>query len=184
MGLFFEVLNAINDPNRQGSVEQLGSVAKAVEGLGGAQGLNPDVAQTVMSMLGGQVKSALQQQGGSSGMGDLLGQVAGGNLAGMVGQAAAGGAGLAGLQAMFPPQMQQQIAQGIAQKTGLNAQTIQGMLPTLIPAVMGLLNMGSTKPGVPGGNPILNAFLDSDKDGDTDLGDVMKFAGRFLHPPA
>jgi hypothetical protein len=183
MGLFFEVLSAINDPNRQGSVDQLGAVAKAVEGLGGAQGLNSPVAQTAISVLGGQVKSALQQ-GGSSGIGDLLGQVAGGNLAGMVGQAAAGGAGLAGLQAMFPPQMQQQIAQGIAQKTGLNAQTIQGMLPTLIPAVMGLLNMGATKPGVPGGNPILNAFLDSDKDGDTDLGDVMKFAGRFLNPPA
>ena len=45
--------------------------------------------------------------------------------------------------------------------------------------------MGSGKHGgVPTKNGILNAFLDSDRDGDVDLGDAFKFGMRFLNPLA
>lgn len=48
---------------------------------------------------------------------------------------------------------------------------------------MGLLSIGA-KPGMAGGgNALLNAFLNSGGSGTTDLGTVMKFAGRFLNPP-
>jgi len=43
--------------------------------------------------------------------------------------------------------------------------------------------MGASTSGVGGSNSLLNTFLDSDRDGDTDLGDVFKFANRFLNPP-
>ncbi|MEM9907752.1 MAG: DUF937 domain-containing protein, partial [Cyanobacteria bacterium P01_D01_bin.44] len=83
---------------------------------------------------------------------------------------------------LLPAQAQQQIAQTVAQQAGLNAGTVQGMLPTLLPAVMGLLNMGSSKPGkMSGMNPLLTAFLGGNKGGN-DLGNVMKFASRFLQP--
>jgi len=31
-----------------------------------------------------------------------------------------------------------------------------------------------------GANPVLNAFLDADRDGDVDIADAMQMAGRYL----
>jgi hypothetical protein len=85
------------------------------------------------------------------------------------------------MQSLLPPQLQQQLIQAVSQKTGLDARMLQGLLPSLIPAVMGLLNMGSSQPGTGGNNALLNAFL---KGGSSaDLGEVFKFANRFLNPP-
>jgi hypothetical protein len=58
----------------------------------------------------------------------------------------------------------------------VNASAIQSMLPALLPAIMGLLNMGAGKTG--GTNSLLSAFMG----GGNDLGDVFKFANRFLNP--
>ncbi|HEY9736123.1 MAG TPA: hypothetical protein V6D06_07565, partial [Trichocoleus sp.] len=41
---------------------------------------------------------------------------------------------------------------------------------------------GCGQTGAGSGNSLLNAFLDSDRNGRTELGDVVKFAGRFLNP--
>ncbi|MEO1299177.1 MAG: DUF937 domain-containing protein [Cyanobacteria bacterium J06636_16] len=173
--MFFEVLSAINDPKKQASIGQLSQLTQSVQQLGANNGLSDTQMLSMMTALGGALQPALKQQqpklGGSSQMANMLGQLAGSGKA-------------AALQSMIPPQIQQQIAQTVAQKTGLNASMVQGMLPQLLPVVMGLFNMGSSKPGVGGGgNPLLNAFLDSNRDGSTDLGDVMKFAGRFLNAP-
>jgi hypothetical protein len=43
--------------------------------------------------------------------------------------------------------------------------------------------LGAPTPGSIGTNPLLTGFLDGDKDGDVDLGDVFKFATRFLNSP-
>lgn len=175
MSLFFDVLSSINNPNQQGSVDQLAAVTQSLQQVANTQGLDVNQMGSVLTALGGALSPALKQQQG------LLG---GGQLETLVGQLANSGAGVAALQGALPPQVQQQIAQVIAQKTGLNAATIQGLLPQLLPAVLGLLGLGATKPGVGGGgNPLLTAFLDTDRSGNTDLGDVVKFAGRFLNPP-
>jgi hypothetical protein len=172
MGLFFDVLNSINDPKQGGSVDQLSGVMDSIQQLTGKQGMNATATQALMSALSGPLKSALQQQSTTGGgLNDLIGQFAGGNPS------------VSAVQSLFPPQMQQQMIQGVAQKTGMSPSLLQSVLPTLLPAVMGILNMGRPNvPGARGGNPILNTFLDSDRDGDTDLGDVFKFAGRFLNP--
>ncbi|MGG6239250.1 hypothetical protein ACQ4N7_11495 [Nodosilinea sp. AN01ver1] len=95
-----------------------------------------------------------------------------------------GAGGVAALTAAISPQLQQQMIQAVAQKSGLNAGMIQTMLPRLLPVALGLLGMGATKPGaVSGGNPLLDTFLNSGSPSTTDLGTVMKFAGRFLNPP-
>lgn len=178
MGLFFDVLSAINNPNQQGSVSQLASITQSVQDLASSRGVQPDMMQTMLSVLGSSISPALRQQRsmmGSNQLENLVGRSLGGSAVASV------------MQSLLPPQTQQQIIETVAQKTGLSPNAIQGMLPTLIPLVLGLLSMGAKKPGVAttgsSGNSLLNAFLDSDQDGDTDLGDVFKFATRFLNAP-
>jgi Bacterial protein of unknown function (DUF937) len=201
MGLFFDVLSAVNNPNQQASVGQLGSLVSSVQQLSSQTGMDASTTQNVLSAVGQFIQPALQQQGaamggqqlsnmvsqiaGAGALGGLMGGGQGGSnpLGGLMGQVAGGG-GAAALQGLLPASMQQEMAQVVAQKTGLNPAMIQSMLPSLIPVVMNLLNMGATKPGAPsGGNPLLSAFLDGNHDGNTDLGDVMNFATRFLNPP-
>jgi hypothetical protein len=173
MSLFFDVLSSINNPNQQGSIEQLSSVTSSLQQLANTQGMNTDQMSSVMTALGGALQPALKQQSGMLGAGQLDSMV--GKLA--------GAGGLSALQSMIPPQMQQQLIQSVAQKSGINPGMVQSMLPQMLPAVMGLLGMGATKPGQSGGNALLKSFLDTDRSGNADLGDVMKFANRFLNPP-
>ncbi|MGF1570810.1 MAG: DUF937 domain-containing protein [Nodosilinea sp.] len=174
MSLFFDVLSSINSPNQQGSIDQLSSVTSSLQQLASSQGINPDQMSSVLNALGGALQPALKQQAGTMGAGQLEGMV--GKLA--------GAGGLSALQSAIPPQMQQQLIQAVAQKSGLNAGMVQSMLPQLLPVVMGLLGMGATKPGVAGGgNALLNSFMNSGATGTNDLGTVMTFASRFLNPP-
>lgn len=178
MGLFFDVLSAINNPNQQGSVDGLSSILQTVQQVTGGKGIDTSASQGMFSVLGSLTRSALQKQQGAVGAPSLegmLGQLAGGALGGAVGGAA--------LQSLFPPALQQQAVEAIAAKTGLNPALVQTMLPGLISSVLGLLNMGAPAPGARGTNPLLSAFLNSDNDNDVDMGDVFKFAGRFLNPP-
>ena len=168
MGLFFDVLSAINNPNQSGSVEQLSTLTNSVQQMGAGNGLNASTLQTALSTIGGLLLPVLKQQSAAPG--------------GMLNQVADAGAG--SLPSFLTPQLQQQIVQAIAQKTGLNAAMLQPLLPGLISTAMGFLNMGASKPGVPGGNPLLNTFLEGDRDGSNDLGDVLKFANRFINVPS
>jgi len=173
MGMFFEILQSINNPNQQGSISQLSSVMNAMQQTGTSRGLNASAMQTVMSALGGVMQPALKQQVSSGGLSSLTG---------MLTQFAGGGNGGSNmLSSMLSPQLQQQMTQTLAQKTGLDASMLQTMLPGLMSAAMGLLSMGSGKPGTTGSNGILNAFLDGD--GSMEMGDVFKFANRFLNAP-
>ncbi|ELR96234.1 DUF937 domain-containing protein [Gloeocapsa sp. PCC 73106] len=173
MGLFFDVLSAINNPNQAASIDQLSQVTNSVNDVASTNGLDPSNMQGVMSSLSGFLRPALQQKmaGGSNPLESMMGQFTGG-----------GGAGLSDLTSLLPGNLQTEMISGMAQKTGLDSSMLQGMLPKLLPAVMGLLNMGKTTGGMGGGNPLLKAFLDSDRDGDVDLGDVFKFSNRFLNP--
>lgn len=179
MGLFFDVLSSINNPNQQGSVDGLSNILQTVQQVTGGTGIDASASQGMFSVLGSLTRSALQQQQGAIGAPSLegmLGQLAGGALSGTGGGTE--------LQSLFPPALQQQAVQAIAAKTGLNPTLIQTMLPGLISSVLGFLNMGAPVPGARGTNPLLSAFLSSDDDKDVDMGDVLKFAGRFLNPPA
>ena len=175
MSLFFNVLSSINNPNQQGSIDQLSSVMTSVQQLTASQGISQDQMSSVLNSLGGALQPALKQQSAAAG---------GGQIDGLIGQLANAGGGMTALQSAIPPQMQQQLVQSVAQNSGLNAGMVQAMLPKLLPVVMGLFGMGAAKPGATqGGNALLNAFLNSGPSNTTDLGTVMTFAGRFLNPP-
>ncbi|MEG3438266.1 DUF937 domain-containing protein [Pannus brasiliensis CCIBt3594] len=186
MSLVFDILSSINSPDRQGSVEQLSAVTNAIGGLAEQNGIDAGTAQAVVSSLGGHLRSVLGEQRATLGEGGLenqLGQLLGGGgnpLGGLLGQVMGGGSGAAALSALLPGDKQQQIADDIAAKTGLRSEQILGVLPVLVPAVLGLLNMGKSNDAT-GSNSLLQSFLDSDRDGDTDLGDVLHFANRFLN---
>lgn len=173
MGLFFDVLSAINNPNQQGNVDQLGAIVNTVQQL--TTGVDDRTTQTAMSALTGVLRSTLKQQastGGTGALESMLSQFTGGTSAGML------------PSLLNSPQMQQQLAQVVAQKTGLNPTMVQTMLPGLVTAALGFLKIGDSKPGTGASNTVLSTFLDSDRDGSVDLGDAFKFASRFLNPPA
>jgi hypothetical protein len=174
MGMFFDVLSAINNPDLQGNVTQLETTVAALQQFAGQNNISPSTLETMMSALGGIMQGQMRQQSG----------VGASQLAALFSQGREPVSGATSWQSLMPPQMQQQVAQTLSQKTGMNPSLVQAALPTLIPAVMGLLQMGNPKPGASRTttNPLLTAFLDRDRDGDTDLGDVFKFANRFINP--
>jgi len=170
MGLFFEILKSINNPNQQGSVDHLSTIMNTVQQSGASRGINSSTLQTVMSTLGGVMRPVLQDNTNSMPSLDSL-----------MTQLGTGNSSASTLPSFLTPQLQQQMVQAIGQKTGLSANTLQTLLPGVITTAMGFLGMGASKPGIAGGNPVLNAFLDGDRNGDADLGDAFKFAGRFLN---
>jgi hypothetical protein len=176
MDLFDAFMGAIDNPQQTASVDQLGGILNTVQQLGGQNGIDPSMMQTVMSMVGGQVQSSLQDQNSTMGpehVQNLLGQFAGGS------------ASSAAVSALLNPQMQQQLAGAISQKTGLDANMIIGLLPMLVPVAMQFLQ-GGAPASVPAGaapagsNPLLNMVLDQNHDGNLDLGDAMNVAAQFM----
>ncbi|MGB7416388.1 MAG: hypothetical protein WA902_19445 [Thermosynechococcaceae cyanobacterium] len=167
MGLFDQIVSAINDPNLQASAGQLGGILNAVQGLGNStQGANADSTQQAMALVGKHVQSALKSNDQAQSL---------------VNQFSGTGANPEAVNALFSEGQQQQIAQEISQRTGLDSKVIVGLLPVLVPLVLNLLNSGSkNQDPSQGGNSVLNAFLDSDRDGDVDISDALKMAGQFL----
>lgn len=178
MSLFEQILGAIDNPNQQASPDQLGAILGTVQQLTNGQGLDPSTTQTAVSVLGGYVRSALQQQRDSGGADQAEA---------LVNQFGGTQANSGALNALFGPSQQRQVADAIAQRTGLQSEQVLAMLPMLVPIVLNLLKQGSpTSPsGAPaaGGNSVLNTFLDADGDGDVDIGDAMSMAGRFMTQP-
>ncbi|MEM9219661.1 MAG: DUF937 domain-containing protein [Cyanobacteria bacterium P01_F01_bin.150] len=167
MGLFFEVLSAINNPKQDASIQQLSQITNSVQQLAQQNEVEPDAMQSVMTNLGPMVGPLLKQQMGGNGAGNMVG-----NLMNM----ATGGGGMGALASMITPQMMQ----SLGQQSGVDAGKLQSLLPGLLPIVMQVMNMGNDSGG--SGNPILSAFLGGSKGG-ADLGSMMKFANRFMNPP-
>ena len=70
----------------------------------------------------------------------------------------------------------------VTQRTDLNTNQVQGILPLVLPLVMRFLSSGNAKGGAAAtdNNPILTAFLDGDGDGDVDMGDMLGMAGKLM----
>ncbi|MEM6611953.1 MAG: DUF937 domain-containing protein [Cyanobacteria bacterium P01_C01_bin.72] len=171
MSIFKQILNAIDDPQKEASNNQLGSILDTVQQLSGSYQTNPSAVQSAMSIVGSYTKSALQQQrnqGGAAQVNQMLSQFGGTQASPQV------------LSALFGSSQLQSMIGQIASRTGLNARTIQSMLPILVPLVLNLLRTGNNKNSVQGTNSVLNSFLDADGDGDVDISDMIAMASRHL----
>ncbi|MEM7795297.1 MAG: DUF937 domain-containing protein [Cyanobacteria bacterium P01_C01_bin.118] len=170
MGIFDQVMGAIQDPNREASIGQLGQIVSMAQQVAQANNANSSSTQQAASIVGGFVKSALQEKQQTQGLDAVLD---------LVQQGTTDGAGV--LPKLFSPNQQNEMAAAVSQKTGLDTSQVMMMLPMVIPIVMKFLNQGSAKAGKQAeGNPLVTAFLDGDGDGDVDMGDVLKMAGRFM----
>jgi hypothetical protein len=157
MPLFDQILSAVAQSN------QLGNLIGTVEQLGNNTGADSSTMQTLFSVVGNQVRSALQDKQASEGEESVQH---------LVNDYAGTSPDLQAVNALFSPAMQQQIAQIAAQYTGLDARMIQQLLPSIVPIVLNFLK--------PGQNSLLSSFLDTDNDGDVDMADLIQLASRYL----
>jgi hypothetical protein len=136
-----------------------------VKSVGEKHDLDAGTLQSVMSVMGDPLRAAIQTQAGSINPMDLLSTVLSGNPS--------------AINSLFTPQLQQQMIQIVAQKTGVSSSVIQAVVPALIPVVMGLFKMGSGSSGKLDTNSLFNSFLGGEQ---ADLGQVLKYSDRFLNP--
>jgi Bacterial protein of unknown function (DUF937) len=169
MGLFDQILGAVVNPNQQGSLDQLGGIINAVQQLSGNTGADSSAMKSVMSIVGGQVRSALQEKQANEGPDAVQA---------LVSQFAGNSSNPLAVASLFSPGMQQKVAEIASQRTGIDAGTIQQMLPTVVPMVLNFLNAGANAQG--GGNSVLSSFLDADGDGDTDIADAIQMASKYM----
>lgn len=173
MGLFDQIVGALDDPNLQASAAQLSNILSQTQQVSESQGVSSDTTETALSVLGSYVRSALQQKRANQGSESVQSFV--NQHSGTTPDASA-------VSSLFSPQQQAQVAQAISGRTGISTSTIQSLLPMLVPLVLNLLQTGtSTRNPQQGNNPVLNNFLDADGDGDVDVADAMRMAGRFLN---
>ncbi|MDJ0773855.1 MAG: DUF937 domain-containing protein [Mastigocoleus sp. MO_167.B18] len=172
MGLFDQIISAVGNPETQGSIEQIGNIMNTVQQLSGNAGADQSTMQSAMSVVGSFVRSSLQEK--RSAEGDEAVQS-------LVSEHAGTSPSLQAVSSIFSPQMQQQVAEAVSQRTGLDMSAIQGMLPVLVPMVLNLLKTGaSSQNPQQNSNPVLNSFLDADGDGDVDVADMMQMASRYM----
>jgi hypothetical protein len=181
MALFDQILGALNNPNQQASPDQLSSILGTMQQTSNQQGIDPNTTQAAMSVLGGFVRSALQQQRQTQGRA---------RAEAIVNQFAGTTPSMAAVQALFGMNGQNQVVQAISQRTGIPPQTIQILLPILVPLVLNLLKTGASNSSASAtttptsrssSNSVLDSFLDSDGDGQVDVGDALRLAGQFLN---
>lgn len=183
MNLFDAVSEALADPEREtapSDVEKFAGLLKGVLGASPEGGestppeiIKPDQTQAVVGVLGSLLKNALTEKKaatGPAGIEDTLQQLGSGSGAVDILKNILGAGKVdAGIQQA-------------GEKSGLNPQTIMAMAPVLMPVVLKLLKSGQKKSDATASadNPVLNAFLDSDRDGDVDLADALRLAGGYL----
>ncbi len=172
MGFFDQIVGAINNPNQEGSDSQLSNILGTVQQLSGGLGADSGTTQAAMSILGGHVRSALQEkreESGSTGVQEIINQFAGTTPNPLA------------VAALFSSGQITDIVQSISEKTGFDVSQIQNLLPTLVPIILNLLKTGNdTQNSEQPSNNVLNSFLDADGDGDVDIADAMGMASRFL----
>ncbi len=172
MGLFDQIINAIDNPSQQANTNQIGGIINTVQQLSQTYHTDPGTTQSILSIVSHFVRSSLQEK-----------RAAGGNdlAQSLVSQFSGTTPNAAAIAALFSiPQLNEMIS-AIASRTGLNPQQIQSMLPLLIPVVLQLLQTGaSSQNPQTGSNPVLNQFLDSNNDGDVNIADAIQLASHFL----
>jgi len=171
MSIFNQILSAIDNPEREASNDQLGSIFDTVQQLSGNYQAKPDAIQSAMSIVGNYTKSALRQQrnsGKTAGVNQLVNQFGGTRANSQI------------LSTLFSTSQIQDMVAQISRSTGLKGGTIAAMLPILVPLVLNLLKTGNKRGNVQDSNPVISSFLDSDGDGDVDLNDALGMASRYL----
>jgi len=179
MGIFDTILSAIDNPDQQGSNDDISNVLGNIQRISQDYNVNPDTLADAVSVVGNYVKGSLQEtknNEGESQVNNILNQLSGAptdsdpdNILNNP-----------NLGLLFNlPQVQEMIEQ-IGSRTGLPEPIVRSILPSLVNVVVKFVQTGSFQDNSLVNNPVARMFLDGDKDGDVDLGDAMKLASRYL----
>ncbi len=172
MGLFDQIINAIDSSDRQGEASQIDRNLSTMQQLSNGFGADPNATQSALSIVGNYVRGALQQKRSHNGADEAQN---------IVNRYSGTESNPQAVDSLFSHSQVEQIVAEVARKTGLNMGIVQQMLPLLIPIVLNMLRSGtSTQNPQSGTNPVLNAFLDADRDGDVDIADAMQLASRHF----
>lgn len=181
MGLFDQIVGAISNPQLQTQQSDLGSLIQGLQELAGGRAASEDEVQAVTAALGRHLKEGLN---------GIRNDPTPDTPESVVSEMARSSAvDPAMLDRIFGAGGGERVAQDVSRQTGVNMQSVLAMLPVILPMLMKLFQSGSAVPSQsaaaspPSGgslNPILKGFLDSDKDGDVDIQDILSMAGPFL----
>ena len=171
MGLFDQVMKAVADPGRQANIGQLTQILGSAKQVAKDNNADSDTMQQAMSVIGGFVRSSLKEKRQTEGPAAAQARLE---------EGAANGAAV--IPKLFSSGQLSDMIGAVTQKTSLNSNQVQGILPMVLPLVMKFLSTGNAKgsAAATGSNPILTAFLDGDGDGDVDMGDMLGMAGKFM----
>lgn len=173
MSLFKQILKAIDSPELEANSNQLGNILGTVQQLSSSSSNNASFTdiQSAMSIIGNFTRSALKEKrsfGGNNQAQQLVNQFAGNQPSSLA------------VQTLFNSSQIQNMIGTISNRTGLDSQTINSLLPMLVPLVLNFLKTGNNPGNAQAANPVLNNFLDTDGDGDVDIADAMSMASRYL----
>ncbi|MGK7948050.1 MAG: hypothetical protein AB4368_04410 [Xenococcaceae cyanobacterium] len=173
MSLFKQILSAIDSPELEANPDRLNSILGMVQQLSSSNSNNANYndLQSAMSIVGNFTRSALQEkrrQQGTNQVQQIINQFAGTQASPLA------------VQTLFNNAQIQNTIATISQKTGLNQQTVNSLLPLLVPLVLNFLKTGNNPHNTQAANPVLNNFLDADGDGDVDIADAMNMVSRYL----
>lgn len=172
MSLFNQILNAIDNPEQEASTGQLNNILDTVQQLGNNYQTQSSSIESAMSIVGNFTRSALKEQRNQKGQTQVQQLI--NNFAGNQASSQA-------INALFSSSQLQSMIQQISSRTGMNAGTVQRMLPILVPLVLNMLKTGNnTTKTAQARNSVLNSFLDTDGDGDVDVADAMRMASQYL----
>ncbi|MGV2830085.1 DUF937 domain-containing protein [Myxosarcina sp. GI1(2024)] len=178
MSLFERILDAVNSPEREASSTQLSGILDTVQQLSSGYNTNSGNIQSAMSIVGNFTRSALKQKRDREGVG-AVNQI--------VNRYGGDRADSEALSTLFSTSQLQQMIGQISSRTGLDAHTIQSLLPILVPIVLNLLKTGNRTSNSQAlanstteNNSVVDRFLDADGDGDVDIADAMMLSSRYL----
>lgn len=171
MSFFNQIVNALGNSEQEASSGQVASMLSTVDQMSDSYGTDPSTVQSALSIVGNHVRSALQQKRDTDGSEQAQA---------LVNQYSGTYPNPQAVHSLFSANQMNGVVQAVAQQTGMNAGLVQQMLPILVPLVLNLLQTGTRAQHPQGGNPVLNAFLDADGDGDVDIADAMHMAARHM----
>ncbi|BBD59323.1 hypothetical protein NIES2109_21060 [Nostoc sp. HK-01] len=172
MGLFDQILGAVTNLNQQGGLGQLGDIINTLQQLSDRTGADSSTIQTVLGIVGNYVRSSLQEKQATSGADEAQA---------LVNQYAGTSPNPQAVDSLFSGEMQQQVAETVSQRTGLDTGTIQQLLPSIVPVVLNFLQSGANAQNPQSGsNSVLSSFLDADGDGDVDITDAIRLVSKYL----
>ena len=173
MSLFNLILNAIDNPEQEASTGQLGEIMKTVQQVSNTAHTSSSSVESAMSILGKYTKLALKDKRdreGESSVQQIINQFAGTQASNQI------------VSTLFSTTQLGQIFAEIEAKTGINQDTLQSMIPLLLPLVLNLLKTGNRSSNEPtqNQNSVLSGFLDTDGDGDVDIADALSLASKYF----